>query len=121
MGAASTASSPHSAELISLSSAALIAYYNVAGKSGTVGDLSPRLDAVAAAIASLVPVYTVDEEGAPLRPLTKLELTLADFRGGGSALVHRDRDLTHSDLRIHRGDLLDAIHALQDIYRPAPG
>jgi hypothetical protein len=50
------------------------------------------------------------------RPLTKLELTLAEFRGGAAQLVHRDRDLVHTDLRINRCDLLEAIHAMQEMY-----
>jgi hypothetical protein len=121
MGALRSAPSVHhSAEFISLSSAALIAYYNIAGNhqpSATL-EFAQRLDAVASAIASLVPVYTLDEEGSPLRPLTTLELALAEFTGGATQLVHRDRDLIHSDLRINRGDLLYAIHAMQDLYRP---
>jgi hypothetical protein len=121
MGAARTASSPDPAEFISLSSAALIVYYNIAGNpppATATRDFARRLDAVATAIASLVPVYTIDEEGAPLRPLTKLELALAEFRGGAAQLVHRDRDLTHTDLRISQCDLLEAIHAMQDVNRP---
>jgi hypothetical protein len=120
MGAGSTASSPDSAEFVPLSSAALIAYYNIAGERSNIEarELPARLDAVASALASLVPVYIIDETGASMRPLTKLELALAEFRGGGAKLVRRDRDLTHSGLRINRCDLLEAIHALQDIYRP---
>jgi hypothetical protein len=120
MGAAA-AVWPDSAEFIPLSSGALIAYYNIAGTASTsAGDLPKRLDAVAHAIASLVPIYTLDEGGL-LRPLTKLELALSEFAGGGSMLVHRDRDLVHADLRIQRRDLLDALHALQDVYRrPTP-
>jgi hypothetical protein len=119
MGAAGTASSPDSAEFVSLSSAVLIAYYNIVGESSSTEarDLPERLDAVATAVASLVPVYVIDEAGAPLRPLTKLELTLAEFRDGGAALVHRDRDLRHADLRIRRCDLLEAMHTLQALYR----
>ena len=121
MGALRSAPSVHhSAEFISLSSAVVIAYYNIAGNhqpSATV-EFAQRLDAVATAIASLVPVYTVDEEGSPPRPLSKLELALAEFSGGATQLVHRDRPLIHSDLRINRVDLLDAIHAMQDLYRP---
>jgi len=117
MGAAA-ANGPDSAELIPLSSGALIAYYNIAGTASTsTVDLPKRLDAVASAIATLVPVYTL-EEGGTLRPLTKLELVLSEFAGGGSMLVHRDRDLVHADLRIQRGDLLDALHVLQNMYRP---
>jgi hypothetical protein len=118
MGAASVASSPDSAEFISLSSAALIAYYNVAGNPPPTAtrEFALRLDAVASAIASLVPVYTAEESGKLLRPLTKLELTLAEFRGGAAQLVHRDRDLAHTDLRINRRDLLEAIHAMQEMY-----
>jgi hypothetical protein len=113
MGAVSTASPPDVAELISLSSAALIAYYNISGGSveHCVGELLPRLNAVAAAIASLVPVYIVNEGAA--RPLTKLELALSEFGGGGANLVHRVRNLTYYDLRVHRRDLLEAMHALQ--------
>jgi hypothetical protein len=113
MGAVSTASPPDVAELISLSSAALIAYYNISGGSveRCVGELLPRLNAVAAAIASLVPVYIVDAE--VVRPLTRLELALSEFDGGGANLVHRVRNLTYCDLRVHRRDLLEAMHALQ--------
>jgi hypothetical protein len=119
MGAAHTASSPDSAELVSLSSAVLIAYYNIVGERSSTEtcELPARLDAIATALASLVPIYTIEEAGAPLRPLTKLELALAEFRDGGATLVHRDRELRHADLRIHRCDLLEAMHALQDVYR----
>ena len=118
MGAARIASSPDTAEFISMSSAALIAYYNIAGNpppATATHEFAQRLNAVATAIASLVPVYTVDGEGAPPRPLTKLELALAEFCGGATQLVHRDRDLVHTDLRVSQHDLLEAIHMLQDV------
>jgi hypothetical protein len=117
MGAASTASWPDIAELIPLSSAALIAYYNISVQSADTraSELAPRLDAVATAIASLVPVYIVEDGIA--RRLSKLELMLCEIRGGGARLVHRD--LTCTDLRVSRCDLLEAIHALQDAPRAA--
>jgi len=121
MGAANTASSPDSAEFISLSSAVLIAYYNIAGSpppATAPQEFAQRLDAIATAIASLVPVYTVDEAGGSPRRLTKLELLLARFSGGATLLAHRDRDLTHTDLRIKSSDLLEAMHILQDIHAP---
>ena len=113
MGVVSATSPPDVAELISLSSAVLITYYNISGGSaGTgVGELLPRLNLVAAAIASLVPIYIVDAEVA--RPLTRLELALSEFGGGGTHLVHRVRNRTYCDLRVHRRDLLEAMHALQ--------
>jgi hypothetical protein len=109
------------AELLPLSSAALTAYYNIAGGARSVTDtavLQRRLDAVATAIASIVPIYTKETPDAPLRPLTKIELALADFCGGGATLVHRDRDRTHTDLRVEPRDLLEAIHVLQELHRP---
>jgi hypothetical protein len=44
---------------------------------------------------------------------------LARFEGGGARLVHRDRTLAHSDLRIRRLDLAEAIERLRHAHRPA--
>lgn len=64
-----------------------------------------------------MPIYA-KENGAP-RVVTRIELMLARFEGGGARLVHRDRALVHSDLRVRRIDLADAIERLHHAHRPA--
>jgi len=104
--------------LVPLPLAALIACESVAGRlpEDTSGRVR-RCNAAAAQIAALVPIYA-KENGAP-RVVTRIELMLARFEGGGARLVHRDRALVHSDLRIRRIDLADALERLLHAHRPA--
>jgi hypothetical protein len=104
--------------LVPLPLAAALACESIAGQ---LPDDPPgrerRCNAVAAQIAGLVPVYA-RENGVP-RVLTRVELMLARFVGGGARLVHRDRALVHGDLRIRRLDLAEAIERLRHAHRPA--
>ena len=104
--------------LVPLPLAALLACESIAGP---LPEDSParerRCNAVAAQIAGLVPVYA-RENGVP-RLLTRVELTLARFEGGGARLVHRDRAVVYGDLRIRRLDLAEALERLCHAHRPA--
>jgi hypothetical protein len=57
-------------------------------------------------------------EGGVPRVLTRVELMLGRFEGGGRRLVRRDRSLMHGDLRIRRADLLEAIERLTRMHAP---
>jgi hypothetical protein len=104
--------------LVPLPLGALIACESVAGRlpEDNAGR-ERRCNAAAAQIAALVPIYA-RENGAP-RIVTRTELMLARFEGGGARLVHRDRMLVHRDLRIRRIDLTEAIERLHHAHRPA--
>jgi len=105
--------------LVPLPLAAQAACQSVAGRlPEDLGGRERRCNAVAAQIAALVPIYT-QENGVP-RVVTRIELMLARFEGGGARLVHRDRTLVHQDLRIRRIDLAEAIERLKQAHRP-PG
>jgi hypothetical protein len=104
--------------LLPLPLAALIACESVAGRlPDDLPGRERRCNAAAAQIAALVPIY-VRENGGP-RIVTRTELMLARFEGGGARLVHRDRTLVHGDLRIRRIDLAEAIERLHHAHRPA--
>ena len=107
-------------EFIPLAAGARMAYERVLGTSSGYGgpELQRRLDSVATQLAAIAPVYTADMEGGVLRVLTRVELMLGRFEGGGRRLVHRDRSLTHGDLQIRRADLLEAIERLTRMHAP---
>jgi hypothetical protein len=103
--------------LVPLPLAARIACESVAGRlPDDAAGRERRCNAAAAQLAALVPIY-VRENGAP-RVVTRTELMLARFDGGGARLVHRDRALSHDDLRIRRIDLAEAIERLRHAHRP---
>jgi hypothetical protein len=104
--------------LVPLPLGALMACESVAGRlPEDSAARERRCNATAAQLAGLVPIYT-RENGVP-RVVTRVELMLARFEGGGDRLVHRDRSLVHGDLRIRRIDLSDAIERLRRLHRPA--
>ena len=106
--------------LVPLPLGALIACESVAGRlPEDSAARERRCNAIAAQIAGLVPIYT-REGGAP-RVVTRVELMLARFEGGGDRLVHRDRSLVHGDLRIRRIDLAEAIERLRRLHRRPAG
>jgi hypothetical protein len=104
--------------LVPLPLGAMIACESVAGRlPDDIAGRERRCNAAAAQIAALVPIYA-GENGTP-RIVTRTELMLARFEGGGTRLVHRDRTLVHCDLRIRRIDLAEAIERLHHAHRPA--
>lgn len=106
-------------EFLPLPAAALIAYGSMAGRlPDEDADRERRCNAMAAQLAAVAPIYTVEKQGAAPREVTRVELMLARFEGGGARLVHRDRTLTHPDLRIRRIDLLEALERLKRANRP---
>jgi hypothetical protein len=110
--------SDHELALVPLPLAAALACETIVGRlPDDMPGRERRCNAVAAQIAALVPIY-VKENGTP-RVVTRIELMLARFEGGGARLVHRDRSLVYGDLRIRRIDLADAIERLHRAHRPA--
>lgn len=106
-------------EFLPLPLAALAAYESVVGRPPDENaDRERRCNAVAAQLAAIAPIYTVEKPGGAPRVVTRIELMLARFEGGGARLVHRDRVLTHPDLRIRRIDLLEALERLKRANRP---
>ena len=104
--------------LVPLPLAAALTYESVAGRlPEDEAARERRCNAIAAQLASFAPIYT-EENGVP-RVVTRTELMLARFEGGGARLVHRDRVLVHAGLRIRRLDLAEAIERLKRLHRPA--
>lgn len=108
-------------EFIPLAAGARTAYESVVGTScgSDSYELQRRFDSAATQLAAIAPVYTADMESGLPRLLTRVELMLGRFQGGGAKLVHRDRSLTHGDLRIRRVDLVEAIACLKRMHRLA--
>jgi hypothetical protein len=105
--------------LVPLPLAAAIAWESVAGRlPDDLPGQERRCNAVAAQIAALVPIYA-KENGVP-RVITRTELMLARFEGGGARLIYRDRTLVQQDLRIRRIDLAEAIEHLRHAHRASP-
>lgn len=101
-------------ELVPLHAAVLRVYAAIAGRPPEEdADRERRCNALAAQLALLAPLYTIELAGGPPRLLTRIELMLARFEGGGARLVHRDRLLSHGDLRIRRIDLAEAMERLR--------
>lgn len=107
-------------EFLPLPGAVVTAYGSLAGRlPDEAADRERRCNALAAQLAAVVPIYTVEMPGGAPRVLTRTELMLARFEGGGARLVHRDRLLSHADLRIRRIDLHEALERLKSPKRPA--
>ena len=104
--------------LVPLALAAAAACESVAGRlPEDEAGRERRCNAIAAQLAAFAPIYTM-ENGMP-RVVTRIELMLARFEGGGARLVHRDRMLVQDGLRIRRIDLAEAIERLKRLHRPA--
>ena len=100
----------HAFEFLTLSTAAVIVYHQVTGrplKPMAVGDSNAILQAVAAALAEVAPIYVVDAESGTFKTLDPVELQFGVFQRG--ATLFRTPQTEYHRLAVRRGDMRAAI------------
>jgi hypothetical protein len=107
-------SGEHAIEFLALSTAAVIVYHQVTGNPlgpTSVAQSNVVLEHVAAALAEVAPIYTLDPQSGSQRRLDAVELLFGVFQRGATLL--RTPQNEHRKLALRRNDMRAAIEAFR--------
>ncbi|HVL35194.1 MAG TPA: hypothetical protein VM489_05935 [Burkholderiales bacterium] len=107
---------PAPEELVAMPEAALLVHIAASGIDATISRL--HRDDMAETLARLIPVYSVGEDGRPLRSLAWPDLQGGIFAHGGRIVRFRDARASIGGLAVTRMGLKAAIAALKDARAP---